>query len=255
MNLGADDYLTKPFEEIDLINAVETRLSRTKAIKQTFSPTTEGFNSLIANAKLSDLIETKKIKKINKKETVFREGDSINAVYLLESGKIKLSKINEDGKELITELLTSGDYFGYVSVFNEKFHSETATVMEDSEICIIPKSEFMTLVESNSQVAAMFFKLLSKNLEIKEQELIDLAYNTVRKRVADSLLKLKDTYKTDNSGKFSIAISRGDIASIVGTAKESAIRFLSEFKDEGIIDIKGSTITILDEKALKNSAY
>lgn len=255
MNLGADDYLTKPFEEIDLINAIESRLNRSKNLKKDNPSTVEGLNSFIQNAKITDLVELKKTKKYLRKEVIFREGDLVSSMYLLQSGKVKLSVINEDGKELITEWLGAGDYFGYRSMFTEKYHTLTATVSEDAELCVIPKAEFMNLIDSNHEVASVFIKMLSKDLEEREQELIDLAYNTVRKRVADSLLKLKERYQEDNQqGKFTMVIPRGDLASMVGTAKESVIRFLSEFKDEGLISIQGSSITILDEKKLLECA-
>lgn len=251
MNLGADDYLTKPFEEIDLINAIESRLNRSKNLKKEHPSTVEGINSFIQSANISELLTPKKVKKFGKKEVIFREGDLVSNMYLLQAGKGKLTVINEDGKELITEWLSAGDYFGYRSIFTEKYHTVTATITEDAEVCVIPKAEFMAIIESNHEAASTFIKMLSNDLEEREQELIDLAYNTVRKRVADSLLKLKAIYDDQNKDNFSMPISRGDLASMVGTAKESVIRFLSEFKDEGLISIKGSTITILDEKGLK----
>lgn len=252
MNLGADDYLTKPFEEMDLINAIESRLNRSKAIQAAVPQTVEGLNSFIEKLDLETVVANKKTKKYGKKEIIFREGDSPNCVFLLQSGKIKLSRINDDGKELITSLLHDGDYFGYQSVLMETYQAETATIMEDAEVCTIPKHEFFDLMQSNPEVTTKFIKMLSNDLETREQELIDLAYNTVRKRVVDSLLKLKDKFHdVDQKGDFSIPISRGDLASMVGTAKESVIRYLSEFKEEGLIAVKGSRITILDEAKLK----
>ena len=253
MNLGADDYLTKPFEEMDLINAIETRLKRSRFLQADTPKTTEGLNNFIKKADLESVIETKKAKKYAKKEVVFREGDYANNVYLLESGKVKLSRLNDDGKELITTMLKEGDFFGYQSVLLEASQSESATVLEEAEICSISKHEFLNLISSNVDVSTKFIKMLSNDLEHKEQELIDLAYNTVRKRVVDSLLKLKEKYRGDNpQTNFAMPISRGDLASMVGTAKESVIRYLSEFKEEGFISIKGSEITILDEDGLRN---
>ena len=256
MNLGADDYLTKPFEEMDLINAIESRFRRSDILLASIPQTAEGLNTFIQKVNLESILGDKKIKKFNKKEIIFREGDFGNHVYLLQSGRVKLSRINDDGKELITTLLNDGDYFGYQSILMETHQTETATVMEDAEICSISKYEFQGLIQSNSDVASKFIKMLSNDLESKEQELIDLAYNTVRKRVVDNLLKLKDKFQENKKEEqFSIPISRGDLASMVGTAKESVIRYLSEFKEEGLITIKGSKITILDEEGLKNIMF
>lgn len=252
MSLGADDYLTKPFDEMDLINAIETRLKRSEMMHSDIPKTTEGLNSFIHKANLETVIGDKTAKKYAKKEIVFREGDYANNVYLLESGKVKLSRINDEGKELITTLLNKGDYFGYQAILLESEQTETATILEESEICLIGKHEFLDLINSNIDVSTKFIKMLSNELEHKEQELIDLAYNTVRKRVIDSLLKLKEKYEMESvEVNFSMPISRGDLAGMVGTAKESVIRYLSEFKEEGLISIKGSEITILDEEGLK----
>ena len=122
--------------------------------------------------------------------------------------------------------------------------------MDDTELAIIPKEEFETLINHNKEVAHKFIQLLAKNITEKEEQLLSLAYNSLRKRVAEALITLQKKYHVDIRGKFSIHISRVDLSNIVGTATESLIRTLSDFRNENIIDIKEGNIIILDEKKL-----
>ena len=148
-----------------------------------------------------------------------------------------------------------GDFLGYMSLLQDTDYSETAIALEDTEVYLLPKEDFVELIYRNREVASQFMKMLSHNLIEKEQQLLDLAYNTVRKRVADALLLLQDKYKNGESEMFTISISRDDLASIVGTATESVIRTLSSFKDDKMIEIKGSKISIIDEKKLRALKY
>lgn len=259
MNLGADDYLTKPFEEMELLSAVESRLSRSETFKKPFNGQADGLNRFIDEARgleeLQQLSKDRKIRTYKKKEIIFREGDFPNSVYFVSSGKVKTYKINDDGKEYITGLYKQGDFVGYMSLMKENEYNESAAALEATEVSVIPKIDFIQLLETNRDVSAQFIKMLSSNLLEKEQQLINLAYNTVRKRVADALVLLMDTYIKDNNDVFSMAISRDDLASIVGTATESVIRTLSDFKEEGLISIKSSTIFITEPEALRNLRF
>ena len=259
MNMGADDYITKPFDDTELLNSIEKRLNRIKQFSDETELTSKGLNTFINSAKgiekLEKMSHEKRTKKFNKKDTVYFEGDSPNFLYFLTSGKIKTFKMNKDGKEFVTNLYKSGDFLGYKSLINEQAYEESATALEATEISLIPKQDFLHLLYSSKEVSHKFIKLLAGSIETKQQELLNLAYNTVRKRVADSLLKLEDKYNTKGEEHFSIAISRDDLASIVGTATESVIRTLSEFKHDGFIAIKGSNITILDSESLKNFRF
>lgn len=256
MNLGADDYITKPFEEMDLINAIEARRKRSKAL-HTEEPAnaTQQLNTFIKKAKLEDVISEKTIKHYKKSETIFKEGDYPNYVHLLQKGKVKLSRINSDGKEFIFSLVKEGDYFGYQAVIASHNFQDTATTLEPSELISISHTEFEELLQGNPEISARFIQMLSNEVEDKEQELIDLAYNTVRKRVVDNLLKLKEKYQENEASDFSMKISRGDLASMTGTAKESVIRYLSELKSEGLISIEKSEITIVDEAGLRKIMF
>ena len=130
---------------------------------------------------------------------------------------------------------------------------ESAAAMVDCELSIIPKKDFITLLYSNTNVTAQLVKMLAKRITEKEQHLLSLAYDSVRRKVADALLQLADDF--DEKGQVEFRILREDLANMVGTAKETVIRTLSEFKDGGLIDIKGSRVTILDQEGLKDMPY
>lgn len=258
MNMGADDYLTKPFDDIQLLNAVEKRLKRIEQLSKEFERTPEGLTNLLDSAGISSLeglMESNRTKKYAKKDTIFFEGDFPNFLYFIKSGKVKTSKMNEDGKDFVTGLHKEGDFIGYMALIKDGAYDESASVLEECELTLIPREDFLSLLHSSKEVSSKFIKMLAGSVAEKQDELLNLAYDSVRKRVADALLKLASTYKKDENDQFSMAISRDDLAAIVGTATESVIRTLSEFKADGYISIKGSKITILQEDELKNFRF
>ncbi len=257
MNMGADDYLTKPFDDTQLLAAIEKRMNRIKL----FSDKNEddSFNSFLSNTggikELEDLSKSKRIKKYSKKDTIFYEGDTPNFLYYINSGKVKTYKMNKDGKELVTNLYKSGDFLGYKTLIKDEAYSESAAALEGTELSLIPKQDFLNLLFTSKEVSMKFIKILAGSIDTRQDELLNLAYDTVRKRVADSLLKLENKYRSEDGEQFSISISRDDLASMVGTATESVIRTLSEFKQDGYISIKGSNITILQKEKLQNFRF
>lgn len=259
MNMGADDYLTKPFEEIELLNAIESRLKRSESFKQKFNGNIDGLDKFIDTARglkeLKALSKDRKIRSFKKKQVLFHEGDYPNHIYFINSGKVKTFKINDDGKEYITDLHKPGDFIGFIALLEETDHNETAVALEDSETCLIPKEDFTKLLNTNKDVSNQFIKMLASNILEKEKQLLDLAYNTVRKRVGDALIRLMDKYKSEDKNDFTISVSRDDLASIVGTATESVIRSLSDLKDEGLIKIQASRITIVNPSKLRQLKY
>ncbi len=255
MEMGADDYISKPFDDIELLNAVESRLKKNEMLKAEFSKDVAGLNKFFNDVKKTDelkkLSEERRIKQYKKKETVFNEGNSPNFLYFLVKGKVKTFKAHEYGKELITNLYKEGDFFGYTTLLEDGPYTETAEALEDSEICLIPKDDFFSLMYGSIHVMKSFIKMLSDNIADKEKQLINLAYSSVRKRVAEALLLLQSRYDNNKDKSFSISISREDLANIVGTATESLIRTLSDFKEEKLVEIKGSNITITNIEKLK----
>ena len=250
MEMGADDYLTKPFEDIELINAVESRLKRTEIIKKEFTKNLEGLNEFLSRAKgfedLKKLSENKEVRIYKKKDSIYNEDAYPRGIYFICKGKVKTFCSNADGKGFITGLYKEGDFFGYLALLEESQYSDSATALENSEICLISKEDFYSLIYKNAEVSRKFIKLISDNLQEKEQQLIKLAYNSVRKRVAEALVTIYKRYRKNNETSFSMNISREDLASLAGTAQESVSRTLSDFKEEGLVDIKDGTIAILN---------
>lgn len=258
MNLGADDYITKPFEEMELLQAIESRLKRAETFKAEFRNDIEGlnefFNEVHGLDEINKLSQDRKNRPYKKRENLYHEGDYPNGLFFIVKGKVKTYKMNDDGKELITGLYQTGDFLGYKAILENSNFKDAAAAIEDTEVVKIPRNDFVALIHSNKEVSSSFIRLLSNNLSEKEEELLNLAYNSVRKRVADALVLLQDKYKGEQE-QFSMAIARDDLASIVGTASESVIRTLSEFKEDGFIAVKGSNITILDYERLKALPY
>ncbi len=250
MILGADDYLTKPFDDVDLLSAVETRLSKNDRIKRYFERSNEGIDDFLLEASsvngMGNLCTNKRVKTLKKKEMLYSEGTYPASLYFLQKGKIKEFRSNDQGKEYITNLYKEGDFLGYLDLLQADSYQQSAVCLELSEVAVIPKDDFLKLFQGSRAVASKFIRMLSDNVRDREEKLLHLAYNSVRKRVAESLVALANRYHEDKSKPFSMAISREDIASMSGTATETVIRMLSDFKDELLIEMKGSTITVLD---------
>lgn len=257
MGLGADDYITKPFNDVELLEAIESRLKKNELLQKNFDRGQEGYEAFVQEVKgfddLKKLTEESTVRLYKKKDIIMQERQYPRYLFLINSGLVKVFKSNEEGKEFITEMHKAGDYFGYQALLEDRPYSESAEAIEDTEIVLIPKEDFLRLLHSSRQIALKFVKMLSNNLAETEQKLLDMAYNSVRKRVAQALIYVKDKYTSEEpvSAKPVIAFKREDIANIAGTSTESAIRALSDFKSEGLIDIKGSSITLLNPEKLE----
>jgi CRP-like cAMP-binding protein/CheY-like chemotaxis protein len=253
MNLGADDYITKPFDETELIDAIEMRLKRSNSFRKNYTHDISGLTQFVNEAKKFSLpgnLSTEyKIRNYPKKETLYNEGDTPSMIYLVNKGKIKTWKMSGDGKEFITGIIEKGEYFGYVALLECTDHTDSAAALEDTEVALIPQQDFFSLVYSNNEVSARFIRMLANDIREKEERLLGLAFNSVRSRVADTLISLQK--KGDKTG--SIRISRDDLASIVGTSTESLIRTLSDFKQEKIIETDGREIKVINLKGLEQA--
>ncbi|AEA45174.1 response regulator [Fluviicola taffensis] len=254
MAMGADDYLTKPFDDQELMNAIETRLNKQDLLKKKFTKSIDGVQDFLNEARslvsLKELSMSRDMRHYKKKDVVFMEGAYPKGVYFINKGKIKVFQKNDQGKELISSLHKDGDFFGFLSLLKDEQYTHSAAVLEAAEIYMIPKEDFFSLIYKNAEVAKKFIGILSDNLLENEQQLIRLAYSSVRKRVAEALVKLSDTYKKETDQQFSMNVSREDLANLVGTAKETVIRTLSDFKEDKYIEITGSMITILEYEKL-----
>jgi CRP-like cAMP-binding protein/CheY-like chemotaxis protein len=258
MEMGADDYVTKPFEDIELLNAIEVRLKKSEVLQQNYSPSPQGLSQFVKDVKdaglLKQVSEQYDIEHFSKKQTVYAEGKRPRFLYYLVSGKVKSYKIHEDGKEYITDLFSSGDFMGYSALIEDKVYDESTTVLEDAEVMQIPKEEFLQMIYSDITIAAKFIKIFTQNVKEKEERLLNLAYSSLRKRVAKALVGIHEKFYKESTNSI-IEFSRDDIAQYIGTATESLIRTLSDFKSEKMIDIKSGKISIIDLERLKNLLY
>lgn len=251
MNLGADDYITKPFFKDELLNVINSRLEKSQRLKKKFTPTADGWNAFIREAKgfdaLRDLSADQRTRTYKKKEYLFLEGDAPRYLYLVKSGQVKLVKTNNYGKEYIIDTCGNGSFIGYTALIGDNDYSFTAVALETTEVSLIPKKDFIDLLYADRDVAVQLIKTLTHNVVEKEDQLLQLAYSSVRKRVANALLQIADK-QTDNT----IHVLRDDLAGMVGTARESVIRLLTEFKQDGGIEIVNGKITILNRNYLSS---
>jgi CRP/FNR family transcriptional regulator, cyclic AMP receptor protein len=249
---GADEYITKPFSDKELLTVIENRLKKATPVQSSFETMVtlqlpdEGGN---VNA-LLHLAESSAVNFYKKKSLIYREGNHPVKIFYVQKGKVKTFKTNDDGKELILGLFGEGDYVGYTAILEGTRYKETTEALEDTTICIIDKEAFEKLLQTNKEVAQYFIYLLAQSVTDREKQLVGIAYNSLRKRVAEALLLLKNKFTKVEEEKFSMHISRENLAHIAGTATESITRTLSDFKSEKLIDIKEGLIILLDEKRL-----
>ncbi len=251
MELGADDYLTKPFDDTELLNAIEARFRKSDIRSRDYQSNAEGLESFIQDAQkvlnLKDLCKDRKIKSFKKKGQIYSEGDLPLSLFFLQSGEVKTYKAHPEGKELIIDLYKKNDFFGFEAILENSEYQESAVALQDAEVTVIPKQDFLALLYSQSDVSAGFISLLCKKVAEKEKQLLNLAYNSVRQRTAEALLKASEIM----NAKEKISISRDDLAKMVGTASESVIRVLAEFKDEGLIEVESGKIKIIEPHRLE----
>ena len=252
MEMGADDYLTKPFDDVELLNAIESRLQKRDKQQAFYSKSLETLDHLVSHgdgmAELQRLVADRKIRNIKKRQVIYYEGDQPAGLYLILTGRVKTYKLSEDGRELLTAIYGPEEYFGVNALLMTDSYHESAEAVEDTALCLLPKDMVEQLINHYPEVGREFIKILSNNLKEKEEQLLQLAYHSVRKRMSQVLLRLAGT---DPQGAV-LKISRDDLAAMAGMATETVSRTLSDFKDEGLIEKKGSQIIILTPKKLQN---
>lgn len=252
MEMGADDYLTKPFDDVELLNAVESRLKKKEQQQASFSRALDQLGHLVSRnnglAELKKVISERKNRLFKKNQVIYYEGDKGNGLYVVLTGKVKTSKLAEDGRELITGLHTSDRYLGIQAMLADEAYSDTATALEESQLCLIPRDQLEELLTLYPEVSRQFIKLLAAQIRENEEQLLQLAYNSVRKKMADTLVRLQAQVSPADQG---IRISREDLAALAGMATETVSRTLSDFRSEGLLDKTGNLITVLDLKRLE----
>ncbi|WP_445736528.1 response regulator [Mariniflexile sp.] len=255
MDLGADDYITKPFEEDELVSAIESRLAKAAILKDRSGEIQESSNANKED-ELRTLNDLKNFFDDNgneiayaKGDVIYEEGQNSNNIFLISKGLIKCHKLDEQGKDLTTALYKEDDLFGYTSFTQNMTYQETATAIKDSKLLALSKNELINVLNINHNVTLELIQLLSDDLTLVKDQLLQMAYSSVKKRTATTILKFAEklNYKPNDA----IRISRNDLASVAGIAIESLIRTLSSFKDLGLIEIEGRNIKILDINKLE----
>ncbi len=256
MNLGADDYITKPFDESELFSAIESRLAKVAIIRENMdlnatSETNVVFDKEIKNLKHLKNYFYKNVEEYSYQpgEMIYQEGDNSNYIFLIQSGIVKTYKIDEQGKELITGLHKEEDFFGFTSFTHNIPYQEFATSIEDSKALRLTKSDLKHVLEEYPNLTIELVDYLTGNVSEFKDQLLQMAYSSVRKKTANTILQF--TKKMKKHTNENIKISRSDLASIAGIATETFIRTLSDFKKEGVIKIKGNNIEIIDIDKLK----
>lgn len=197
-------------------------------------------------------LDSEKVCKVYKRgEVIYREGNRINGVFCLNSGILKIYKTGSDGKEQIVAFAREGDITGYRSVLSNEPACTTSAVIEDAHICFIPSAVIFHLVRTNGDFSLALMQLTCKELNQANSYIKDIAQKTVRERLAEALLMLEDTFGTNSQGYLNIILTREELANIVGTATESVIRLLSEFKSENTISMDGKRIKLVNKSFLK----
>lgn len=185
-----------------------------------------------------------------KGDIIFDEGEYINGVFCIKDGVCKVTKMSTNGRDQIIKLIKRGDLLGERSLIGEEASNLKATAINDMEVCFIPKDEIVRDLKQNNNFTMSILRDFASSLKEADNVIVDMAQKTVKQRLAETLLYLKDNYEKGPDQPLDIQLSREDIASIIGTATESAIRLLSTFKKEKLIQLKGKEIYILDAKSL-----
>jgi CRP-like cAMP-binding protein len=258
MELGADDYIIKPFDGSELLKVVEVRLRKHEQIVSASDTNIETIDQFYSHARqlkeFQNLSKNRIMRSIRKREFVYMEGAEPNDLYIIKNGIVKTYKTTQDGKELVTGIHRQGEFIGFLALLENTPYTESAVVLEDAELYLIPKDDFLSLIYSNHEIARNFIRLLSNNLHETEERLLEMAYQSVRQRVASSLLKICDRVYASEGGRV-IHMARKDISGMVGTATESLNRTLAEFRDEGIIDISELGIRVVDKRKLERISH
>ncbi len=207
--------------------------------------------STLSREELKRMSSCKTTITIKKGETLFEEGERINGVYCVKDGVCKVSKMSENGRNQIINLVKHGDLLGQRSLVSDEVSNLKAVALNDMKVCFIPKEEILADLEKNPEFTLSVLKNMAISLKDADNVIVDMAQKTVKQRLAETLLKLYTIFYNKDEDVIDLQLSREEIANLIGTATESAIRLLSEFKKKNIIAFKGKNIVIINKIELE----
>lgn len=204
----------------------------------------------LGKEELLRMAECKTSKIVRKGDVIFEEGETVNGVFCVKDGVCKLTKLSSNGKDQIVKLVQKGELLGQRSMLADEPANLTAVALEDMQVCFVPKSEIMGFFSQNNKFSLNMMRSVCGDLREADDLMVSMAQKTVKERLAHTLLYLGDTFGVDGDGSLKLQLSREEIAGIIGTATESGIRLLSEFKKLGLIELVGKKIVVRDRKGL-----
>lgn len=254
MDMGADDYLTKPFDEEELLSAVESRLAKASILelrkKNAENNIEEDESPKNLNQLKNFFCDEGILSEYKKGETIYKTGDHSNSLFLILKGVVKTHTMDDNAKELITGLYKADDLLGFTSFDDNIPYNETATAVEKVELVGLSKTYVRDILKKSQDVSLELMNLLSDNLAEIKQQLVKMAYSSVRKKTAATIIQFVEIMNKNHD--VPLRISRNDLATTAGIATESLIRTLSDFKRDGIIEIEGRDIRIVDLEGLRD---
>ena len=214
------------------------------------------FNSLnhLSKEELTRVSNCKTTKTIKKGDAIFEEGERLKGVFCIKDGVCKVSKMSENGRNQIISLVSKGDLLGERSLISDEASNLKAIALNDMQVCFIPKEEIIKDLSKNPSFSMSVLKDMAQTLKQADNVIVDMAQKTVKQRLAETLLNLQDKFGVNAENTINIHLSREDIANIIGTATESAIRLLSDLKKREIIEFKGKDISIINRNELDKIA-
>lgn len=244
MIMGADDYLIKPFENIELLETIEMRLKKRSEQKKNLDPVINGENIKNGIEYFEKIICESRLRHFKRKQVIYYQEDAADSIYLIASGSVKTLKTTTDGRDLVTGIYRENEYFGINAYFSAEVHHETAETIEETLLYTFPRAILDPLIDRFSDLSKKFIEIIAANNLKKEHQLLEFAYFSVRKRMSQLLLRL---YPKNNSGVVQwIDISRENLAAMSGMATETVSRVLSDFKKDGLIMRDSNKIMIID---------
>ncbi|WP_178988325.1 response regulator [Winogradskyella schleiferi] len=255
MDFGADDYITKPFTEDEIVSAIESRIAKANLFKEEresdkrINETNEDELRTLNDLK-NFFDDNGTVFSYHKDDIIYKEGHNSNYIYLILKGIVRCYKFDEKGKELTTALHKEDDLFGYTSFTQNIPYRETAAALEDLEMVGVSKAELKDVLDKNHKVTLEVIQLLTDDITGVKDQLLQMAYSSVKRKTASTILRFAE--KINSKPDDPIKISRYDLASVAGIATETFIRTMSDFKKQGLIEMDGRNIKVIDLEKLKD---